>query len=161
MAEKNIWSFEKLFGVGKESLKICAKYGLILGVVQFALGLLNGIIFAWLGLFENNAPANFVNGPKLDSATFIALVAVLAIIGFVVTFAGVFFGLKKILQLFPKESKFYSAMYIFVVSLVVVFVLTFLITFQLTPPHGMIVQFFAVTLAAVLANPPANPTEVK
>ncbi len=162
MAEKSDWSFEKLFGVGKESFKICAKYGLILGVVQFALGLLNGVILAGVGfIVENDGASAFVNGPGVDPLTLIILVAVLAVIGFVVTFVGVFFGLKKILQLFPKESKAYSAMHIFLVSLIVVFVLTSLITLQLTPPHGVIVQFFAVALAFVLAKPLANPTEVK
>lgn len=161
MAEKSGWSFEKLFGVGKESFKICAKYGLILGVAQFALALLNGVIFAWLGLFENNAPINFVNGPRVDPATLIILVVTLAVIGFVVTFVGVFFGLKKILQLFPKESKASSAIHIFGISLIVFIVLASLNALQLTRPQGLLTQTLAVALAFMLAKPQTSPIEVK
>ena len=125
--------FEKLFEISKKSFKSCLKYGLILGVIQVLLGILSFMVFVQIGVF--------------------ALI-IFAVINFAATFAIVFFGLKNILKMSPKENKLYLAVYIFVISLIVFFIVASLITGQISRPHGTIIQLLAVVLAIKTTKTP-------
>ncbi len=160
MTEKNVETFEKWFWVSKGSFKECLKYGIVLGIAQVLLAVLNTLVVSWLGLFEPVLLAEngvvtetFINGQNFNQELFAILFIVLAVVSFVVTFGIVFFGLKKILWAFPKENKIYLAIYILGISLVIVFILISIIAGQIVRPHGLIVQILAAIFAVALAKP--------
>jgi hypothetical protein len=151
--------FKRWFGVSKGSFKESSKYGVLLGIVAAVLALFNTFVFVWLGILEpvmlvenGTVTETLAEGANFTPGLFLGMIVVLAIISFTVTFAIVFIGLKKILQRFSKENRFYLAIYIFGVSLVVYFVVVSLIVFKFVKPHGLVLQIIAVLAAATITK---------